>query len=340
MKMIQLDDMVKRAKEELDAVKEIRSLDDLKVKYLGKKGELTQILRSMGTLAPEERPAAGKAANETREKMEMMFENALASINAKVADIRIEAEKIDVTVPGTKNDIGKKHPITQVIEEIENIFIGLGYQIAEGPEVESVHYNFDQLNTPEGHPSKDEQDTFYFDPKMLLRTQTSPVQARVMEKTKPPIRIICPGRVYRMDEVDATHSPIFHQVEGLVVDKGITMGNLIATLQLFAKKLFGEDTKIRLRPHYFPFTEPSAEVDVTCWVCHGTGCNVCKGEGFVEILGAGMVHPNVLRNCGIDPDVYSGFAFGLGVERTAMGRYGISDLRLLYENDMRFLSQF
>ncbi len=338
--MLQLDEMLKNARCEIFSANEMKRIDELKVQYLGKKGELTQILRSMSTLAPEERPAAGKAANDAREELNVLFSNAEKAIMSKSINLRLENERLDVTMPGKRNLVGHTHPLTQVIRRIEDIFIGLGYQIAEGPEIESVHYNFDQLNTPENHPSKDEQDTFYFNAETLLRTQTSPVQARVMERTTPPIRIICPGRVYRSDEVDATHSPIFHQVEALVVDKGITMGNLIATLKLFAKELFGENTEIRLRPHYFPFTEPSAEVDVSCWVCNGKGCTVCKNEGFIEILGAGMVHPNVLKNCGIDPDVYSGFAFGLGVERTAMAVYGINDLRLLYENDMRFLSQF
>ena len=338
--MLQLDKMLTTAQNEISAAKDMKKIEELKVQYLGKKGELTQILRSMSTLDPKDRPAAGKAANEAREKLNELYENAEKIIAGTFMKQRLDKERLDVTMPGKRIQIGHTHPLTQVIRKIEDIFIGLGYQIAEGPEIESVHYNFDQLNTPENHPSKDEQDTFYFDAETLLRTQTSPVQARVMEKNAPPIRIICPGRVYRADEVDATHSPIFHQVEALVVDKGITMGNLIATLKLFAKELFGETTEIRLRPHYFPFTEPSAEVDVSCWVCKGKGCPVCKNEGFIEILGAGMVHPNVLRNCGIDSDVYSGFAFGLGVERTAMAVYGINDLRLLYENDMRFLSQF
>jgi len=338
--MLQLDNMLITAQSEISSAKDMKRVEELKIQYLGKKGELTQILRSMSTLSPEERPAAGKAANEAREKLNMLFDETVQKIQNKVLNEKLENEAIDVTMPGTKKEIGSMHPLSQVIQKIEDIFIGLGYQIAEGPEIETVHYNFDQLNTPENHPSKDEQDTFYFDTETLLRTQTSPVQARVMEQTNPPIRIICPGRVYRSDEIDATHSPLFHQVEGLVVDKGITMSNLVATLKLFAKELFGESTEIRLRPHYFPFTEPSAEVDVSCWVCKGKGCPVCKYEGFIEILGAGMVHPNVLRNCGIDPDIYTGFAFGLGVERTAMAVYGINDLRLLYENDMRFLSQF
>lgn len=340
IQMIQLDNMLKIAEKEIASASNINQIDELRVHYLGKKGELTQVLRSMSSLTPEERPAAGKAANEARERLNALFDNAAQVIQNKMINERLENETLDVTMPGCEIPIGRIHPITQIIEKIENIFIGLGYQIAEGPEIESVHYNFDQLNTPEGHPAKDEQDTFYFDAERLLRTQTSPVQARVMEKTKPPIRIICPGRTYRVDEVDATHSPVFHQIEVLVVDKGITMGNLIATLKLFAKELFGESTEIRLRPHYFPFTEPSAEVDVSCWVCQGKGCPVCKNEGFIEILGAGMVHPNVLKNCGINPEIYSGFAFGLGVERTAMAVFGINDSRVLYENDMRFLSQF
>ena len=338
--MLQLDVMLKNAEREILSATDMKKIEELKVQYLGKKGELTQVLRGMSALAPEDRPAAGKAANDAREKLNQLFSDAEKIISDKAVKERLYEERLDVTVPGRKQDIGHTHPLTQVIRKIENIFIGLGYQIAEGPEVESVHYNFDQLNAPDNHPSRDEQDTFYFDAEKLLRTQTSPVQARVMENNAPPIRIICPGRVYRADEVDATHSPIFHQIEALVVDKDITMGNLVATLKLFAKEMFGEETEVRLRPHYFPFTEPSAEVDVSCWVCKGKGCPVCKYEGFIEILGAGMVHPNVLRNCGIDPDVYSGFAFGLGVERTAMAVFGINDLRLFYENDARFLSQF
>jgi len=338
--MLQLDVMLKNAEREILSAADMKKIEELKVQYLGKKGELTQVLRGMSTLAPEDRPAAGKAANDAREKLNQLFSDAEKIISDKAVKERLYEERLDVTVPGRKQDIGHTHPLTQVIRKIENIFIGLGYQIAEGPEVESVHYNFDQLNAPDNHPSRDEQDTFYFDAKRLLRTQTSPVQARVMENNAPPIRIICPGRVYRADEVDATHSPIFHQIEALVVDKDITMGNLVATLKLFAKEMFGEETEVRLRPHYFPFTEPSAEVDVSCWVCKGKGCPVCKYEGFIEILGAGMVHPNVLRNCGIDPEIYSGFAFGLGVERTAMAVFGINDLRLFYENDARFLSQF
>ncbi|HHT94576.1 MAG TPA: phenylalanine--tRNA ligase subunit alpha [Clostridia bacterium] len=338
--MLQLDVMLKNAEREILSATDMKKIEELKVQYLGKKGELTQVLRGMSALAPEDRPAAGKAANDAREKLNQLFSDAEKIISDKAVKERLYEERLDVTVPGRKQDIGHTHPLTQVIRKIENIFIGLGYQIAEGPEVESVHYNFDQLNAPDNHPSRDEQDTFYFDAEKLLRTQTSPVQARVMENNAPPIRIICPGRVYRADEVDATHSPIFHQIEALVVDKDITMGNLVATLKLFAKEMFGEETEVRLRPHYFPFTEPSAEVDVSCWVCKGKGCPVCKYEGFIEILGAGMVHPNVLRNCGIDPDIYSGFAFGLGVERTAMAVFGINDLRLFYENDARFLSQF
>ena len=338
--MLQLDVMLKNAEREILSATDMKKIEELKVQYLGKKGELTQVLRGMSALAPEDRPAAGKAANDAREKLNQLFSDAEKIISDKAVKERLYEERLDVTVPGRKQDIGHTHPLTQVIRKIENIFIGLGYQIAEGPEVESVHYNFDQLNAPDNHPSRDEQDTFYFDAEKLLRTQTSPVQARVMENNAPPIRIICPGRVYRADEVDATHSPIFHQIEALVVDKDITMGNLVATLKLSAKEMFGEETEVRLRPHYFPFTEPSAEVDVSCWVCKGKGCPVCKYEGFIEILGAGMVHPNVLRNCGIDPDIYSGFAFGLGVERTAMAVFGINDLRLFYENDARFLSQF
>jgi phenylalanyl-tRNA synthetase alpha chain len=258
--------------------------------------------------------------------------------NEKLA--RLTAQTIDVTLPAKPVDMGARHPLYKAIDEICEVFLGLGYTIAEGPEVEYDHYNFEKLRIPKGHPARDTQDTFYITENILLRTQTSPVQVRVMETSKPPIKIVCPGKVYRSDALDSTHSPIFHQIEGLVVDKGVTMGDLVGSLQLFARKLFGENTKIRLRPHHFPFTEPSCEVDLTCWSCGGKGCRVCKGEGWVEVLGAGMVHPEVLSGCGIDPEIYSGFAFGIGVERTAMGRFGIDDIRNLYENDIRFLRQF
>ena len=294
----------------------------------------------MGSLTPEERPVVGQMANEIRSFLENRLVEVKKELANKERELKLQEEVIDVTMPGKRKVLGKKHPLTNVIDEITEVFIGMGYEIAEGPEVEKDYYNFEALNIPENHPAKDVQDTFYINGDILLRTQTSPVQIRVMENKKPPIKIICPGRVYRSDAVDATHSPIFHQVEGLVVDKGVTMGDLIGTLKVFAKSMFGEKTDIRLRPHHFPFTEPSAEVDVSCWACEGKGCRVCKDEGWIEILGAGMVHPKVLEVCGIDSTVYSGFAFGLGAERTAMGRFNIDDLRLLYENDIRFLKQF
>lgn len=336
----QLESILENARREITVIKDSRTLEDARVRYLGKKGILTGVLRGMGRLSKEERPVIGKIANEVRESIEDLLLQIAEKVEKAAMSKKLENEKLDVTIPGKKRGLGKKHPITQAIEEMEEIFIGLGYEIAEGPEIETVFNNFDALNTPEYHPARDEQDTFYINDNVVLRTQTSPVQIRVMNSAKLPIKIICPGRVYRADTVDATHSPVFHQIEGLVIDKGVTMGDLVGTLKLFAKKLFGEDTKIRLRPHHFPFTEPSAEVDVSCWVCGGKGCRFCKNEGWIEILGAGMVHSNVLKSCGIDSEVYSGFAFGMGVERAAMGRHNISDMRLFFENDLRFLSQF
>ncbi|MBQ5662241.1 MAG: phenylalanine--tRNA ligase subunit alpha [Clostridia bacterium] len=315
-------------------------LEQIKIKYLGKKGELTAVLRGMGALTPEERPIVGQIANEVRAAIEAAINEKKQEQEQKDLDEKLKAEKLDVTMPGTPAPMGHLHPLTQVQRELEDIFIGMGFSIVEGPEVELDYYNFQALNIPENHPARDTQDTFYIAENVLLRSQTSPVQVRTMEHQKPPIRIISPGRVYRSDALDATHSPLFHQLEGLVVDKGITMGDLKGTLEIFAKKLFGENTRIRFRPHHFPFTEPSAEVDVSCYVCGGKGCRLCKGEGWIEILGAGMVHPFVLSNCGIDPEEYSGFAFGLGLERIAMKKYGIDDIRLFYENDERFLEQF
>ncbi|MBR6806945.1 MAG: phenylalanine--tRNA ligase subunit alpha [Clostridia bacterium] len=315
-------------------------LEALRIKYLGKKGELTAVLRGMGALSAEERPVIGQMANEIRADIEAKLESRRESAAAEALQKKLESEKIDVTVPAKKVSVGKMHPISLVQRQLEEIFLGMGYEIAEGPEVEYDYYNFQALNIPEDHPARDTQDTFYITDNILLRSQTSPVQARVMEKTQPPIKIISPGRVYRSDAVDATHSPLFHQVEGLVVDKGVTMGDLKGTLESFAKTMFGEETRIRFRPHHFPFTEPSAEIDVSCFACGGEGCRLCKGEGWIEILGGGMVHPQVLRNCGIDPEVYSGFAFGLGVERIVMLKYHIDDMRHLYENDVRFLHQF
>ncbi|MBR6410041.1 MAG: phenylalanine--tRNA ligase subunit alpha [Clostridia bacterium] len=315
-------------------------LEEIRVRFLGKKGELTNVLRSMGQLSPEERPKIGQLANEVRQSIEDAIKARTEAAKGRALDLKLKAEKLDVTMPGKTPEVGHLHPLERVQREMEEIFIGMGFSIAEGPDVEYDYYNFQALNIPEGHPARDTQDTFYISDSVLLRSQTSPVQVRVMEKQKPPIRIISPGRVYRSDELDATHSPLFRQMEGLVVDKGITMGDLKGMLETFAKRMFGSSTRIRFRPHHFPFTEPSAEVDVSCFVCGGCGCRVCKGEGWIEILGAGMVHPFVLRNCGIDPEIYSGFAFGMGIERVTMTRYGIDDIRLFTDNDVRFLNQF
>ena len=325
---------------EVNECKDEKELSELKVKYLGKKGELTAVLRGMGALSPEERPIIGSLVNEVRDELEAFIQQKEKEFKRKKLQKKLETENIDVTEPSKKVKLGSLHPITQIIDEVEEIFLGMGYQIADGPEVEKAIYNFDKLNTPPDHPARDVQDTFYITEDIVLRSQTSPVQARVMENQKPPIKIICPGAVYRSDSVDATHSPVFHQIEGLVVDKDIAMTDLKGTLEMFAKKCLGENTKIRFRPHHFPFTEPSAEADVSCFVCGGKGCRVCKGEGWIELLGCGMVHPNVLKNCGINPDEYSGFAFGFGVERIAMAKFGIEDMRLLFENDVRFLKQF
>ena len=315
-------------------------LEQIRIQYLGKKGELTAVLRGMGKLTAEERPVIGQLANQVRADIEAAIAEKAEALKAGALAEQLKAEKLDVTMPGKAMRVGHVHPLTRVQRDMEEIFIGMGFSIAEGPEVEYDLYNFQKLNIPENHPARDTQDTFYITENILLRSQTSPVQARTMEVQKPPIRIISPGRVYRSDAMDATHSPLFHHMEGLVVDKGITMGDLKGMLETFAKRLFGEQTALRLRPHHFPFTEPSAEVDVSCFVCGGKGCRLCKGEGWIEILGAGMVHPFVLSNCGIDPEVYSGFAFGLGIERIVMTKYGIDDMRHLYENDVRFLEQF
>lgn len=325
---------------EVNQCQEEKQLNELRVKYLGKKGELTVVLRGMGALSPEERPMIGSLVNEVRDELEELFQQKEKEFKRKELQKKLETESIDVTEPSKKIALGSLHPITQIIKEVEEIFLGMGYQIADGPEVEKAIYNFDKLNTPPDHPARDVQDTFYITEDIVLRSQTSPVQARVMEQQKPPIKIICPGAVYRSDSVDATHSPVFHQIEGLVIDKNIAMTDLKGTLEMFAKKCLGENTKIRFRPHHFPFTEPSAEADVSCFVCGGKGCRVCKGEGWIELLGCGMVHPNVLKNCGIDEQEYSGFAFGFGVERIAMAKFGIEDMRLLFENDIRFLKQF
>jgi phenylalanyl-tRNA synthetase alpha chain len=318
----------------------LSSLNDVKVAILGKKGELTQVLKGMKDVAPEDRPKVGQMVNDARAAIEGALEAKTKAINHALRAEKMKRETIDVTLPGTKKLIGHRHPNQRALEDLERVFIGMGYEVVEGPEIEYDKYNFELLNIPANHPAKDEQDTFYINKEILLRTQTSPVQARVMEQGKLPIRIISPGRVFRADEVDATHSPSFHQVEGLVIDKGITMADLKGTLQQFASEFFGPATKVKFRPHHFPFTEPSAEVDVTCFKCGGKGCRVCKGSGWIEILGCGMVHPRVLTMCGIDPEEYSGFAFGIGLERVALLKYEIDDMRLLYENDMRFLSQF
>lgn len=328
------------AKSALDDAKDLKEIDDLRVKFLGKKGELTAILKQMGGLSAEERPVVGQLANEIRSKIEAHIAEKKSYLKAAAANARLKSEKIDVTMPGETEELGKKHPINLVLDEVKEIFLGMGFDVVDGPEVELDYYNFEALNIPKDHPARDTQDTFYITDNILLRTQTSPVQVRTMEQRKPPIRIISPGRVYRSDAVDATHSPVFHQIEGLVVDKGITMGDLKGTLEDFAKRLYGNDSVVRFRPHHFPFTEPSAEMDTRCFSCGGKGCRLCKGEGWIEILGCGMVHPKVLENCGIDPEEYSGFAFGMGLERLVMRRYNIDDLRLFYENDLRFLKQF
>ena len=318
----------------------LTSLNYVKVSVLLKKGELTQVLKGMKDVAPEDRPKVGQWVNETREAIEAKLEETKAKLEAAELEHRLEKEVIDVTLPAKKNRVGHSHPNTLVLEEVERIFTGMGYEVVEGPEVEYDYYNFEALNIPANHPAKDEQDTFYINDKILLRTQTSPVQVRVMEQKKPPIRMIAPGRVFRSDEVDATHSPSFHQIEGMVIDKNITFSDLKGTLTQFVQQLFGKDTKVKFRPHHFPFTEPSAEMDVSCFKCGGKGCRFCKGEGWIEILGCGMVHPRVLRMSGIDPEEYSGFAFGIGQERITLLKYEIDDMRLLYENDDRFLKQF
>ena len=335
-----LQGILQSAKEQLAAAADARALDEARVKFLGKKGELTALLKGMKDVAAEERPVVGQLINDVRAEIETIIDKQKKLLEQAALEKKLAAETIDVTLPGDEVVIGKKHPLNIVLDEFKEIFLGLGFSIAEGPEVELDHYNFEALNIPKDHPARDTQDTFYISDNVVLRTQTSPMQVRTMEKRKPPIRIIAPGRVYRSDAVDATHSPLFHQIEGLVVDKGITMADLKGTLELLMQRLYGDDCKIRLRPHHFPFTEPSAEVDVMCFQCHGKGCRMCKGEGYIELLGAGMVHPKVLEGCGIDSSVYSGFAFGLGLERIAMRRYNIGDMRLLYENDYRFLEQF
>jgi len=327
-------------KQELLAIATVQELEALKVKVLGKKGSLTALLRGMGQLSPEERPKAGQLINETREQLTALLDEKQQALALKEKEERLLKEAIDVTEPRDLPQIGAVHPMQLVLNEVLDCFTSMGFSVAEGPEVELDHYNFELLNLPKNHPARDAQDTFYIDDNIVLRTHTSPVQARTMLSQKPPIRIVCPGRVFRADEMDATHSPVFHQIEGLVIDKDVTMGDLKGTLDAFAKRLYGNDIEVRFRPSFFPFTEPSAEVDLTCFNCHGKGCRVCKGTGWIEVLGCGMVNPKVLEMCGIDSSVYSGFAFGIGLERITMLRYGIKDLRLLFEGDLRFLKQF
>ena len=336
----QLQNIKEQALKTIGDCVDVKQLDELRVKYLGKKGELTAILKSMGKLSAEERPVMGQLANDVRQSLEGFIAQKQAQLKSALMEQKLKKETLDVTMPGKQQAMGVRHPLNIVLDELKEIFRGMGYTVVDGPEVEETKYVFDMLLTEDGHPARDEQDTFYITKDILLRTQTSPVQARIMEQGKLPIRILSPGRVFRSDEVDATHSPSFHQVEGLVVDKGITMADLKGTLDQFAKEFFGEKTKTKFRPHHFPFTEPSAEVDITCFKCGGKGCRVCKGSGWIEILGCGMVHPHVLEMCGIDPEEYSGFAFGIGLERITLLKYEIDDMRLLYENDTRFLNQF
>ncbi len=335
-----LQAILNHAVADIEASDALDKLNDVRVNVLGKKGELTAVLKGMKDVAPEDRPKVGQLVNDARVDIETRLEAAKAKLEAELRERKLAAEVIDVTLPAKKANVGHRHPNTIALEEVERIFVGMGYVVAEGPEVEYDLYNFEKLNIPEGHPAKDEQDTFYINDEIVLRTQTSPVQARVMEQGKLPIRMISPGRVFRSDEVDATHSPSFHQIEGLVIDKHITFSDLKGTLEVFAKELFGPETKTKFRPHHFPFTEPSAEMDVSCFKCGGKGCRFCKGSGWIEILGCGMVHPHVFEMCGIDPEEYTGFAFGVGLERIALLKYEIDDMRLLYENDDRFLSQF
>ena len=336
----QLEAIRQEAEAALQTCTDAKQLDAIRVQYLGKKGALTAILKQMGKLSAEERPVMGQLANAVRSDIESAITKQQAAIAEAALEQKLQSETLDITLPGKQKKIGGLHPLTIVENEIKEIFLGMGFSVADGPEVEYDYYNFEALNLPPDHPARDTQDTFYITDNILLRTQTSSVQVHVMEQQKPPIRVISPGRVFRSDAIDATHSPLFHQVDGLVVDKGITMADLKGTLELLMQRLYGDDCKIRLRPHHFPFTEPSAEVDVMCYNCYGKGCRLCKGEGYIELLGAGMVHPKVLEGCGIDSNVYSGFAFGLGLERIVMRRYNIQDMRLLFENDYRFLEQF
>ncbi len=336
----QIEQLIKKSKENIEQVNNSKELESIRLTILGKKGELTALLRGLGQLPPEQRPEAGQWINKAREKITILLEEASNTLAAKEREIALVNEKIDITQPVQLPVIGSPNPISLVLEEMIDCFTGMGFEVVEGPEIELDHYNFELLNIPKNHPSRDAQDTFYINENVVLRTHTSPVQARTMLNRKPPIRIICPGRTYRADEVDATHSPVFHQIEGLVIDKDVTMGDLKGTLEAFAHRVYGEDIDIRFRPSFFPFTEPSAEVDFTCANCKGKGCRNCKNTGWIEVLGGGMVNPKVLEMNGIDSSVYTGFAFGIGLERVAMQRFGISDMRLLYEGDMRFLSQF
>lgn len=335
-----LQEIREEAEKRIQNSEGLEQLNEVRVAYLGKKGQLTAVLKGMKDVAPEERPVVGQLVNDARVHIEEFLEETKARMEQILQEKQLKEEVIDVTLPAAKMETGYRHPNTIALEEVQRIFIGMGYEVVEGPEIEYDSYNFTKLNIPEDHPAKDEQDTFYITKDIVLRTQTSPVQARVMEKGELPIRMIAPGRVFRSDEVDATHSPSFHQIEGLVIDKNITFADLKGTLEEFARELFGPETKTKFRPHHFPFTEPSAEVDVSCFKCKGTGCRFCKGSGWIEILGCGMVHPHVLEMCGVDPEKYSGFAFGVGLERIALLKYEIDDMRLLYENDIRFLKQF
>ncbi len=337
---LDLETIRKQALENIHNCGSPGSLEEIRIRILGKKGELTAALRGMKDIPEAERPAFGKRVNEIRDAINEALESKQSELELNGKDKRLAAEAIDITLPGKKSKTGALHPLTKTYYEIRDIFVSMGYEVVDGPEVELEKYNFEMLNIPKDHPSRDMQDTFYISDDVVLRTQTSPVQVRTMLSQKPPIRMICPGRVYRKDEVDATHSPVFHQIEGLVVDKGISLAHLKSTLDIFLKELYGGETKTKFRPGYFPFTEPSAEVDATCSKCRGKGCTVCKGTGMIEVLGCGMVHPNVLKYCGIDPEVYSGFAFGLGLDRLTNIKYGITDIRLLFENDIRFLEQF
>ncbi len=336
----QLEQIKNAALSALNSSTSQQEIENLRVKYLGKKGELTAILKQMGSLSPEERPIMGQLVNEAKAQLEEIIANKNEQLKAEATALKLKEESIDITLPAKKSAKGHLHPLNTVLNDMIDIFQSMGFDVVDGPEVETEHYCFEALNVPADHPARDMQDTFYLSENLLLRTQTSAAQIRVMENRKPPIRIICPGRVFRADEVDATHSPVFHQIEGLVVDKNVTMCDLKGVLEQFAQEIYGKDTAVKFRPSFFPFTEPSVEVDVTCSECGGKGCRVCKGSGWIEILGAGMVHPNVLRNCGINPDEYSGFAFGIGLDRLTTTRYKISDIRLLFENDKRFLEQF